>query len=130
SLRAGLKATLDGHHCQLAESREVLIEGVRGAGNQIEHSLKTAQEQQQVQLQIVSDSFQQLSGEWQCQLEAQQQLAAAWSRLAGGQEQLAAVEQKLAENLQIAHAAESLNETLHSLNAAVHLLTARVRPAA
>jgi len=130
SLRSGLQATLEGHGRQLAESRQVLIDGVRGAGNQIEHSLKLAQEQQRSQLQIFNDSFQQLTGGWQNQLEAQEQLAVAWSRLADGQEQLTAVERKLAENLQIAQAAESLNETLHSLNAAVHLLTARVRPAA
>jgi len=130
SLRSGLQATLDGHGRQLAESREVLIDGVRGAGSQIEHSLQLAYGQQQSQLQILNDSFQQLTDQWNSQLEAQQQLTAAWTRMADGQDQLTAVEQKLAENLQTAQAAESLNETLHSLNAAVHLLTARVRPAA
>ena len=130
ALQTGLDATLTSHSQQLAESREILIEGVRSAGSQIDHSLRLAQEQQQSQLKLVGDSFSQLSSEWQNQLAAQKQLAELWSRLAGGQEQLAEIENKLANNLEVAQAAESLNETLHSLNAAVHLLTARVRPAA
>ena len=170
SLRSGVEATLDSHGRQLAEAREVLIEGVRETGEQTARSLQLAhesheqrsqelvaqnsgmfaevrseltfaREQQNSQLQILSGSFGQLSTEWERQLEnwatsmatqveAQQQLAAAWSKLAGGQEQLVSVEKTLAENLQVAQAADSLNETLHSLNAAVHILTARVRPAA
>ncbi|MDA0587791.1 MAG: MotA/TolQ/ExbB proton channel family protein [Planctomycetota bacterium] len=170
SLRSGVDATLDNHGRQLAEAREVLIEGVRETGEQTARSLQlahetheqrsqeivdqnsgmlaavrselsAAREEQHTQLRILSGSFERHSTEWESrlenwatsiatQVEAQQQLAAAWSKLAGGQEQLVSVEKTLAENLQVAQAADSLNETLHSLNAAVHILTARVRPAA
>ena len=159
SLQSGLKATLESHGRQLSEAREVLVEGVRSSGEQVVRSLAMAQEKHQqlsselteqnarvlsaVQSELASarDHHRQFSTEWQQQLqdwqssmagqtEAQQQLALSWAKLAGDQNQLAAVEAKLAENLQVAQAADSLNETLHSLNAAVHLLTARARPAA
>ena len=132
---------------------------MRSSGEQVVRSLAMAQEKHQqlsselteqnarvlsaVQSELASarDHHRQFSTEWQQQLqawqysmagqtEAQQQLALSWAKLAGDQNQLAAVEAKLAENLQVAQAADSLNETLHSLNAAVHLLTARARPAA
>jgi len=159
SLQSGLEATLESHGRQLSEAREVLVEGVRSSGEQVVRSLAMAQEKHQqlsselteqnarvlsaVQSELASarDHHRQFSTEWQQQLqawqssmagqtEAQQQLALSWAKLAGDQNQLAAVEAKLAENLQVAQAADSLNETLHSLNAAVHLLTARARPAA
>lgn len=159
SLRTGLAATLDGHSRQLAESREVLIEGLRHVSDETSRSLRIAhenheqhsaallqqntgmlaavqdelassREQQQLQMQTWKQELENQASSAAAHVEAQRQLANAWSQLAGGQQQLVTVEQKLAENLQIAHAAESLNETLHSLNAAVHLLTARVRPAA
>ena len=52
------------------------------------------------------------------------------SRVVGTEEQLAGLQQRLTENLEALHAAESLQETLHSLDAAIHLLTARARPRA
>jgi hypothetical protein len=62
------------------------------------------------------------------QADAQQRSIVEWQKLSGSQSQLIAIEKQLAESLQAANTAASLNETLHSLNAAVHLLTARVRP--
>jgi biopolymer transport protein ExbB/TolQ len=62
------------------------------------------------------------------QADAQQRSMVEWQKLSGDQSQLMAIEKQLADSLQSAHAAAALNETLHSLNAAVHLLTARVRP--
>jgi hypothetical protein len=46
------------------------------------------------------------------------------------EEHLARVQELLAENIATVASADTLEETLHSLNAAVHLLTARTRPAA
>jgi biopolymer transport protein ExbB/TolQ len=62
------------------------------------------------------------------QADAQQRSLVEWQKLSGDQTQLMAIEKQLAESLESAHAAAALNETLHSLNAAVHLLTQRVRP--
>ena len=46
------------------------------------------------------------------------------------EEQLAGLQSQLAENLETLRAAQTFEETLHSLSAAVHLLTARVKPRA
>ena len=46
------------------------------------------------------------------------------------EEQLAGLQQRLTDNLQAVREAAGFDDTLHSLNAAVHLLTARVRRAA
>jgi biopolymer transport protein ExbB/TolQ len=46
-------------------------------------------------------------------------------RLVGTKSELVGVEQRLTQNLEAVRAAETFEQTLHSLNAAVHLLTAR-----
>lgn len=51
-------------------------------------------------------------------------------RLADQEEQLIKVEQQLSTNLEAVRAAETFEETLHNLTAAVHLLTARAKPKA
>lgn len=52
------------------------------------------------------------------------------AQIAGREEELVELQRKLTENLETVQTAEMLQETLHSLNAAIHLLTARVRPKA
>ncbi|MEZ6065508.1 MAG: hypothetical protein R3B90_07295 [Planctomycetaceae bacterium] len=58
-------------------------------------------------------------------IEKQTELLA---RVVEQEEQLAGLQGRLTDNLDALRTAETLQETLHSLNAAVHLLTARVRP--
>jgi biopolymer transport protein ExbB/TolQ len=52
------------------------------------------------------------------------------NKLAQQQEQLAQVERQLSDNLEAVRAAETFEQTLHNLTAAVHLLTARAKPRA
>ena len=52
------------------------------------------------------------------------------SQLAEQGDQLGRVELKLADNLEAVRAAETFEETLHNLTAAVHMLTARAKPRA
>lgn len=52
------------------------------------------------------------------------------SQIVGAEEQLAGLQMQLTDNLAALKAAEAFEETLHSLNAAIHLLTARTRPIA
>ena len=59
------------------------------------------------------------------QLERLQTLTDTLLRLADQQQQLASVERQLSENLESVRAAETFEQTLHNLTAAVHLLTAR-----
>lgn len=64
------------------------------------------------------------------QLERLQQLAETLLRLADQEQQLVRVERQLSENLETVQAAETFEQTLHNLTAAVHLLTARAKPRA
>ena len=66
----------------------------------------------------------------QLQLAAVSKQTELLGRIVGQEEHLAGLQQQLTENLQALKAAETLEQTLHSLNAAIHLLTARTRPAA
>lgn len=52
------------------------------------------------------------------------------SQVIGQEEQLARLQGRLTENLQTLQAVEKFEETLHSLSAAIHLLTARTKPKA
>jgi biopolymer transport protein ExbB/TolQ len=64
------------------------------------------------------------------QQQALQTVAAQWSRLADQQEPLARLQEQLNANLDALRTAETFEQTLHNLTAAVHLLTARARPKA
>lgn len=52
------------------------------------------------------------------------------ARIVDQEENLAGLQTRLTENLETLRAAENFEETLHSLNAAIHLMTARTRPKA
>ncbi|MEZ5944606.1 MAG: MotA/TolQ/ExbB proton channel family protein [Planctomycetaceae bacterium] len=58
-----------------------------------------------------------------------QQQTAALADLRGNEADLVRLQSSLAENLKVVRAAETFDETLHNLTAAVHLLTARSRAA-
>ncbi len=51
-------------------------------------------------------------------------------QIVGDERQLAKLQERLNENLETVRTAEAFEETLHSLSAAVHLLTTRVKPKA
>ena len=61
------------------------------------------------------------------QLEQLQSVAETLLQLGEQEQHLARVEQQLSENLESVRAAETFEQTLHNLTAAVHLLTARAR---
>jgi biopolymer transport protein ExbB/TolQ len=60
------------------------------------------------------------------QMERLQTLTETLLRLADQEQHLVRVERQLSENLESVRAAETFEQTLHNLTAAVHLLTARV----
>ncbi len=62
------------------------------------------------------------------QLQEISDQTALLSKVVDQEEQLAGLQKRLTENLEALRAAETMEETLHSLNAAIHLLTARTRP--
>lgn len=94
------------------------------------------QADQGAQLQRLVDSLSTGIANWQqqladatsqsaTQLQALQQQAEQLAQLAGREDQLAELQQRLTENLDAVRASETFEQTLHSLNAAVHLMTAR-----
>lgn len=95
-----------------SESRRELVQSINAAGEQWQQALGATAEASQAQTQQLN------------------QLAEALSRLIDQNGQLAQSEHLLNENLAAVRAASSFDETLHNLNAAVHLLTARVQPRA
>ncbi len=87
------------------------------------------------------DDFSERMKQWQAALEQSSQSVEAHmqtlaeyterlAQLAEQGDQLGRVERQLAENLEAVRAAETFEETLHNLTAAVHMLTARTRPKA
>ncbi len=87
------------------------------------------------------DGFSERMQQWQAALEQSSQsvethmqtLAEYTDRLAqlaAQGDQLGRVERQLADNLEAVRAAETFEETLHNLTAAVHMLTARAKPKA
>jgi biopolymer transport protein ExbB/TolQ len=53
------------------------------------------------------------------------QLSTQMAQMLGGEKQLVALQAKLAENLELIHRSQKFDEAMHSLTAAIHLLTAR-----
>ena len=64
------------------------------------------------------------------QMSALQQQSELLLRIVGQEEELTRLQGLLSDNLQAVRVAETLEETLHNLNAAVHVLTARAKPKA
>jgi biopolymer transport protein ExbB/TolQ len=66
----------------------------------------------------------------EAQLQQLQQVAETLLKLADQEQHLVRVQHQLSENLEAVQAAETFEQTLHNLTAAVHLLTARAKPRA
>jgi biopolymer transport protein ExbB/TolQ len=66
----------------------------------------------------------------EAQLHQLQQVTEMLLKLADQEQHLVRVQGLLSENLEAVHAAETFEQTLHNLTAAVHLLTARAKPRA
>ncbi len=119
-------------HAEQAEARNDLVEIWTGFREEL-HTATTSQTQQSQQLLDSLDTS--ISG-WQTdlrlatataagQLAESQRHGEVLERLAGQESELIRLEERLARNLESARVAESLEETLLNLNAAIHLMTAR-----
>lgn len=125
ALQDGMAATLADHRQQLQESREQFAEACGGVAGQLQQAVVTFSEAVigwQSQLQTVTTQQQQ-------QLAELRENKDVLLKIVGEEENLNRLQDRLAENLQALRAAETFEETVHSLSAAVHLMTARVRPA-
>ena len=107
----------------------------------IQSDVSAIRKDEKARIEQWAQSISQNVADWQAQLhrstqtgitqigELQKQSEALLSVVAQ-EEQLARLQERLSQNLESVRAAETFEETLHSLNAAVHLLTARTKPKA
>ena len=130
SLKQGMSATLTNHTEQLAEIRGELLHGFRHASKefkeQLDETVQTLSEQVggwQRELKVTTEAIAQQTDELKSQ-------GATLLKITQQEENLARLQALLSENLQAVRAAETFEDTLHSLSAAVHLLTARTKPKA
>lgn len=142
------RAAADEMHKALAESHaaqralhESFGERMDGLWNGVRDDLHEMHSRQQQRLEGLTGAVAERVDAWQKQLQhttetGREQLDElrrqrdVLLQLAGQEDRLARLQQQLTENLQALQATETFEETLHSLSAAVHLLTARARPAA
>ncbi len=108
---------------------------------QVQSDVVGLQHDQKTQIGHLVDSLSEKVAAWQAQLQqgtdaGTQQLEQLRSQqelllqILGQEEQLTRLQARLTENLEAVRSTETFEETLHSLSAAVHLLTARVKPKA
>lgn len=107
-VRDDLHAVVRAHDAQTEDTVDRLVETMRQWESGIERSTRAVE----------------------AQLEQLQQLNETTLRLADQEQQLVSLQRTLSDNLQAVQAAETFEQTLHNLTAAVHLLTARTRPKA
>jgi biopolymer transport protein ExbB/TolQ len=123
------------------EMRESFRNDLAGLWEQIhQDSVRLADGQQASMEQLVA-SISVVVGEWQSQLhectvaaggqlELLREQQEPLLKIIEGEQQLSRLQARLTDNLDAVRAAETFEETLHSLNAAVHMLAARVKPKA
>ncbi len=139
SLQQGMAQTLADHSQQLAELRGGLVQAFERITEQVQTQIAGAQaEQNQKMDALVTVLFEKTSA-WQKQLATtttvmQQELEELRAnkdvllKVVAGEQDLVRLQNRLTDNLEAVRTAEAFEQTLHSLSAAVHLLTARTRP--
>lgn len=116
ALQTALSQSLAQHDQQLADARTELLSDVQQLATKIHHAAETSQSG----LQAALAAMQSLSGELQAQ-------GLILLRLADQEAGLQRSQDVLTANLQAVRQSATFEETLHTLNAAVHLLTNRVQ---
>ena len=118
SLKSGMATTLADHSDHLASIRQSLVQGYQSASEQLLDRASAAVSGWQAQLKQSSDAINGQAGELKSQGET-------LLRIVEQEENLTRLQHSLADNLDTIQTSEKFEETLHSLTAAVHLLTAR-----
>ncbi len=139
ALTEGMAATFSNHAQQLSEIRDGFAAAFQQISQHVQQQISAGQaKQNQHMAELVEVLSIQTSG-WQNQLaetttvmkEQVQELQSQKEMLlkvVAGEENLVRLQGRLTENLEAVRTAEAFEETLHSLSAAVHLLSARNRP--
>ena len=119
SLQQGMRLTLDDHAQQLSDVRGEFVEAFQNVSEHFSSQMTSWQ-------MLLKDATDAATD----QLAEMRKYREAILANAQQEEQLIRLESRLCDNLEAVRAAETFEQTLHSLNAAVHLLTARTGPKA
>ncbi len=111
---------------QLEYWTTMLREDIGAATRQQQWHLRNMLDEFASRLDRWQGSFQQLATASESQASTLSQHSENLLRIVGHEEQLAGLQLRLNENLESLRATEKFEESIHSLNAAIHLLTARV----
>lgn len=139
ALEEGMAATFANHSDQLAEIRDGFAVAFQQISQHVQQHLSSGQAKQSQQMDALIAALSDKTTNWQDQLaettgimqEQVQELKGQKDvllQVVAGEQELARLQSRLTENLEAVRTAEAFEQTLHSLSAAVHLLTARNRP--
>jgi biopolymer transport protein ExbB/TolQ len=136
SLQEGMALTFANHAQQLAEIRDGFAEAFQQISQHVQQHLSIGQAKQAKQMSELISVLSEKTTTWQNQLEqtttaVHEQIAELKKqketllRVVAGEQELVRLQGRLTENLEAVRTSEAFEQTLHSLSAAVHLLTAR-----
>ena len=123
AMQQGISETLNTHHQLLAEVRGDFLTDFEKVSQKITSDVATQVTAWQSQM----DESKQLNIQ---QLSAIHKQGELLSTVVEQEKELAQLQKVLSNNLETLHATDSFEETIHSLTAAVHLMTARTKPRA
>lgn len=110
NLTTGMRETLEHHQQSLQDVRTEFVQTIQ----QLTHRL--------------ADSVEQSNQHSQNQLQEVRALTAQLQQIGGNEETLLRLQEQLTQNLEALRVADTFEETMHSLSAAVHLLSTRAKP--
>ncbi len=139
TLEEGMALTFSNHAQQLAEIREGFAKAFLEISRHVQQEISSGQTQQNSQMAELIGQLGEKTTVWQNQLgettsavklqvEELKSQKDVLLKVVAGEEELARLQDRLTQNLEGVRTAEAFEQTLHSLSAAVHLLTARSRP--
>jgi len=130
ALKQGMAVTLADHDQQLSAIRNEFLQAFQTVSEQLTASFAETHRTQHEQQQEFGRVLAQSADAGTAQLTELRKLGEILRSVLEQEGQLGRLQGRLNENLESLRATEAFEETLHSLSAAVHLLTARVKPKA
>lgn len=141
SLQEGMAMTFANHAQELSEIRDGFAAAFQQISQHVQQHIALGQAKQSQQMSNLIAVLAETTTTWQNQLEQTttavreqveelKQQKETLLQVVTGEQELARLQARLTENLEAVRTAEAFEQTLHSLSAAVHLLTARNRNAA
>ena len=127
ALSAGMTQTLDEHAQSLHETRGELLAAVDACTGRFEATLANAAASLAGDLRAWRDELRKVHLATVEQTAALGQQSELLVRMADGSRELGSLETRLSDNLEALRATETLQDAVHSLTAAAHLLSARSR---